>query len=144
MFNVSTLWRQKIKLLYQKLWSELIGPWRHYLCIYKCQIRENCPKFTKLSFCQKSFVLNQIASCICSMCLHCEGKGSNCSIKSCGRSWSAHEGTIYAYKKAILGKKCLSSHSCNIFKCLPISFMHMFKVSTLWRQTIKLLHQKLW
>ena len=29
-------------------------------------------------------------SCICSMCLHCIGKVSNCSIKSCGRSWLAH------------------------------------------------------
>ena len=26
----------------------------------------------------------------------------------------------------------------------PNSFMHMFKVSTLYRQSIKLLHQKLW
>ena len=26
------------------------------------------------------------SSCICSMCLNCIGKVSNCSIKSCGRS----------------------------------------------------------
>ena len=30
------------------------------------------------------------------MCLHCEVKVSNCCIKSCGRSWSSHEGTICA------------------------------------------------
>ena len=50
------------------------------------------------------------------MCLRCFGKVSNCSIKSCGRSWSAHEGTIHAYKKAIQGNNCLSSHSCHLFK----------------------------
>ena len=73
-------------------------------------------KFSQLSFCQKLFFLNQTPSCICSMCLHCIGKVSNCSIKSCGRSWSAHEGTIYAYTKALLGKNCLSSHSCHFVK----------------------------
>ena len=61
-------------------------------------------KFSLLSFCQKSFLLNQTPSCICSMSLHCIGKVSNCSIKSCGRGLSAHEGTIYAYTKALLGK----------------------------------------
>ena len=71
-------------------------------------------KFSQLSFCQKKF--NQTPSCICSMCLYCIGKLSNCSIKSCGRSWSAHEGTIYAYTKALLGKNCLSSHSCHFVK----------------------------
>ena len=35
-------------------------------------------------FCQLFW--NQIPSCICSMHLHCLGKVSNCSIKSCGRS----------------------------------------------------------
>ena len=50
------------------------------------------------------------------MCLYCFGKVSNCSIKSCGRSWSAHEGTIHAYTKAIQGKNCLSSHSCHFVK----------------------------
>ena len=50
---------------------------------------------------------DQTPSCIhiCSMRLHYEAKVSNCSIKSCGRSWSAHEGTIYAYTKAILEKR---------------------------------------
>ena len=50
------------------------------------------------------------------MCLYCIGKVSICYIKSCGRIWSAHEGTIYAYTKALLGKNCLSSHSCHIVK----------------------------
>ena len=27
-----------------------------------------------------------------------------------------HEGTIYAYTKALLGKNCLSSHSCHFVK----------------------------
>ena len=43
-------------------------------------------KFSQLSFCQKLFFLNQTPSCIRSMCLHCIGKVSNCSLKSCGRS----------------------------------------------------------
>ena len=94
-------------------WS---APWRHHLCIYKHLIREKLSKFLWLSFCQKSFFLNQTPSCICSMCLHCISKVSNCSNKSCGRSWSAHEGTIYAYTKALLGKNCLSSHSCHFVK----------------------------
>ena len=81
-------------------------------------IREKLSKFSLLSFCQKLFFLNQTPSCICSMCLNCIGKVSNCSIKSCGRSWSAHEGTIYAYTKALLGKKCLSSHCCHFVKNL--------------------------
>ena len=78
------------------------------------------------------------------MCLYCKGKVSNCSIKSCGRSWSAHEGTIYAYTKGLLGKNYLSSHSCHFLKiifCEPNSFMHMFNVSILYRQSIKLFHQ---
>ena len=49
-------------------------------------IREKLSQFSQLSFCQKLFFLNQTPSCICSMCLHCIGKVSNCSIKSCGRS----------------------------------------------------------
>ena len=84
--------------------------------IYKSPIREILSKFSQLSFCQKLFFLNQTPTCICSMCLHCIGKVSNCSIKSCGRSWSAHKGTIYAYTKALLGKYCLSSHSCHFVK----------------------------
>ena len=39
-------------------------------------------KFSQLSFCQKLFFLNQTPSCICSMCPHCIGKVSNCSIKT--------------------------------------------------------------
>ena len=147
MFNMSILYRQSIKLLHQKLWKEFIGPWRHHLCIYKSPIREILSMFSLLSFCQKLFFLNQTPSCICSMCLHCIGKVSNCSITSCGRSWSAHEGTIYAYTKALLGKNCLSSHSCHFVKIIfskPNSSMHMFNVSTLYRQSIKLFHQKLW
>ena len=62
-------------------------------------------KFSQLSFCQKLFFLNQTPSCISSMCLHCIGKVSNCSIKSCGRNWSAHKGTIHAYTNTLLGKK---------------------------------------
>ena len=81
-----------------------------------CLIREKMSKFSQLSFCQKLFFLNHTPSCICSMCLHCIGKVSNCSIKSCCRSWSAHEGTIYAYTKALLGENCLSSHSCHFVK----------------------------
>ena len=50
------------------------------------------------------------------MCLYCKGNISNCSIKSCGSSWSAHEGTINAYTKALLGENCLSSNSCHLVK----------------------------
>ena len=73
-------------------------------------------KFSLLSFYQKIFFLKQTPSCICSMCLHCIGKVSNCSIKSCGRSLSALEGTINAYTEAILGKNGLSSRSCLFVK----------------------------
>ena len=62
---------------------DLISPWRHHLCIYKHLIRQKLSKFSQLSFCQKLFFLNQTPSCICSICLHCIGKVSNCSIKSC-------------------------------------------------------------
>ena len=75
-------------------------------------LSSHCCHFVKNYF----FFLSQTPSCVCSMCLHCIGKVSNCSIKSCGRSWSAHEGTIYAYTKALLGKNCLSSHSCHFVK----------------------------
>ena len=94
----------------------MIGPLRHHLCIYKSHIREKLSKFSQLSFCQKLFFVNQTPSYICSMCLHCIGKVSNCSIKSCGRSWSAHEGTIYAYTNTLVGENCLSSHSCHFVK----------------------------
>ena len=78
--------------------------------------KEKLSKFSLLPFCQKLFFLNQTPSCICSMCLHCICKVSNCSIKSCGRSWSAHGGTIYAYTYTLLGKNCLSSHCCHFVK----------------------------
>ena len=69
-----------------------------------------------MSFYQKLYFPNQTPLCICSMCLYCIGNISNCSIKSCGRSRSAHEGTIYAYTKALLGENCLSSNSCHFVK----------------------------
>ena len=92
---------------------------------------------------QKLFFPNQTPSCIRSMWLHRISKVSNCSIKSCSRSWSAHESTINAYTKAQLGENCLSSQSChfvNFFYFQPDSFMHMFNVPLLYRQSIKLLH----
>ena len=116
MFNVSILCTKSIKVLHWKLWWKLIGPWRHHLDIYKSLIREQLSKFSQLSFCQKLFFLNQTPSCICSVCLHCISKVSNCSIKSCSRSWSAHEGTMYAYTKALFGNNCLFSHSCHFVK----------------------------
>ena len=75
------------------------------------QLGKNCLSSHSCHFVKKK--LNQTPSCICSMCKHGIGKVSKCSIKSCGRTWSAHEGTIYAYTKALLGKNCLSSHSCH-------------------------------
>ena len=101
MFNVSTLYRQSIKLLHQKLWWELISPWRHHLCIYKSPIRENYLSSHSCHFVKHCFYFTQTPSWICSMCLHCIGKLSNCSIKSCCRIWSAHKGAIHAYTKVI-------------------------------------------
>ena len=69
-----------------------------------------------MSFYQNLFFPNQTPSCICSMCLYYIGNLSNCFIKSCGRSWSAHEGTIYAYTKTLLGENGLSSNSCHFVK----------------------------
>ena len=80
-----------------------------------CLSSHSC-HFVKIIFCEPN--------CICSMCLHCIGKVSNWAIKSCSRSWSAHESTIYAYTKAQLGKNCLSSPSCHFVKnhfCWTIS-----------------------
>ena len=54
--------------------------------IYKSPIREKLSKFSQLSSCQKLIFPNQTPSCVCSICLHCSGKASNCSIKCCGRS----------------------------------------------------------
>ena len=97
-------------------WSAHEGTINAYTKALLGKNREKLSKFSQLSFCQKWFFLHQTPSCICPMCLHCKGKVSNCSIKSCGRSWSANEGTIYAYTEAILGKNCLSSHSCHFVK----------------------------
>ena len=94
----------------------MISPWRHHLCIYKSLIREKLSKFAQVSFCQNLFFVNKTPSCICSMCLHWIGKVSNCSIVSSGRSWLAHEGSIYAYTNTLLGKHCLSSHCCHFVK----------------------------
>ena len=77
---------------------------------------KNCLSSHCCHFVKNHFFLNQTPSCICSMCLHCIGKVSNCSIKSCGRSYLAHEGTIYAYTNTLLGKNCLSSHCCHFVK----------------------------
>ena len=85
-------------------------------CIYKCHISEKLSKFSYLSFWQKSFFLNQTPLCICSICLHCSDKVSNCSIKSCSRSWSTHKGSIHAYTKAIKVKNSLSSYRCHFIK----------------------------
>ena len=58
------------------------------------------------------------------------------------------EGTIYAYTKTLLGKNWHSSHSCNFVK--KLFFLNqtpsciVFNVSTLYRKSIKLPHQKLW
>ena len=87
-----------------------------HLRIHKSRIREKLSKFSQLPFCQKLIFLNQTPSCICSMCLHCLGKVSNSSIKSCGRSWSAHEDTIYAYTSMCL--HCIGKVSnCSIKSC---------------------------
>ena len=54
------------------------------------------------------------------------------------------ESSIY---QSLYGKNSLSSHRCHFIKKYffePNSFMQMFNVSTLYRQHIKLLHQKLW
>ena len=75
--------------------------------------REKMSQFSLLPFCQKLFFLNQTPSCICSMCLHCMDKVKNCSIIGCSRSCSAHEGTVYAYTKALIGK--LSKFSMLLF-----------------------------
>ena len=81
-----------------------------------------------MSFYPVLFFPNQTPSCICSMCLYCKGNISNCSSKSCGRSWSAHGGTINAYTKALLGENGLSSNSCQFVKnyFFQIKFLHAY------------------
>ena len=113
----------------------------YYLRIYKSHIGGKSLSSHSCHFVKKYFFLNQTPSCICSMCLYCIGKVSNYSIESLVRSRSAHEGTIYAYTKALIAKNCLSSHSCQFEKknSGPNPFMHMFNVSTLHRQSIELL-----
>ena len=77
---------------------------------HKCDVK-NCLSSHSCHFVKILF--NQIHSCICSACLHCEGKVSNCYTKSCDRYLSAHEGTIFVHTKAIFGRNCLSIHSCH-------------------------------
>ena len=83
---------------YGRSWSAHEGTIYAYTNAISKLISEKLSKFSQLSFYKK---FNQTLSYICSMCLYCIGKVSNCSIKNCGRSWSAHEGTIYAYTKVI-------------------------------------------
>ena len=47
-----------------------------------------------------------------------------------------YKGKIVIVLKAVISSKIIFSE--------PNSFMHMFNVSTLYRQSIKLFHQKLW
>ena len=82
---------------------------------------KNCLSSHCFNLFKKLFFLNQTPSCICSMCLHCIGKVSNCYIKSCGRRWSAHEGTIYEYTKALLARN-LSKFSQLLF-CQKLFFL---------------------
>ena len=81
----------------------------------KALLGKNCLSSHSCHYVKKK-ILNQTPSCICSMCLHCIGKVSNCSMKSCGRSWSAHEDTINAYTNALLGENCLSFYRCHYVK----------------------------
>ena len=100
------------------------------LAYTKAIVGKNCLSSHSCHFVKIQF-FNQTSSCLRSMCLHCEDIVLNYWIKSCGRSWWAHEGTIFAYTKAILGKKCLSSRSCNFviffFNQIPscICSMHL-------------------
>ena len=101
----------------------------------KAQLGKNCLSSHSCHFVKKKFFLNQTPSCISSMCLHCINKVSYCSFKSCGRSWSANEGTINAYTKAQLGKIVLVLTAVILSKNIfsePNSFMHMSNVSTMY------------
>ena len=131
----------------QKVWTDRWNGWtddpktislRFCLGIIQLNRKGNCvvlsdAKYTKaligkncLSSHSCHFVnfFNQTPSCICSMCLYCEGKVSNCSIRSRGRSWLAHEGTIITYTKvfiaAILSKIIFLNQtpSCLCSMCL--------------------------
>ena len=76
-------------------WSAHEGTINEYT---KAQIGKKWSKFSQLSFCQKLFFLNQTPSCTCSMCIHCEDKVSNCSIKWWGGGGG---GLINFFKKFI-------------------------------------------
>ena len=92
----------------------MIGPWRHHLCIYKSLIRENCLL--------TAVILSKIIFSEPNSFMHMFNVSTlyKQSIKlfhqKLYRSWSAHEGTIDAYTNALLGKNCLSSHSCHFGK----------------------------
>ena len=70
------------------------------------------------------------------------------------QAWTDNLKTVYPPQtkfaggiKTLFGKNCLSSHSWHFVIIIfseSDSFMHLFNVSTLYRQSIKLLHQKLW
>ena len=124
MFNASKSFRQSIKLLSKtcgRSWSAHEGTIYAYT---KALLGKNCLNFHSCHFVKKK--LNQTPSCICSMCLHRLGKVSNCSSKTRGRSWSAHEGTIYAYTKTLLEKNCLSSHSCHFVIFFWTKLLHAY------------------
>ena len=79
--NVSTLYRQSIKLLVA-VDRPMKALSMHMQKPYEGKIVEilSAGNLSKVIF------LNQTPSCIYSMCLHYIGKVSNCSIKICGRS----------------------------------------------------------
>ena len=70
-----------------------------------------------------------------------------CSLKFNPQSVIRYQEFALRVKRSIR-ENCLSSHSCHFVKKYfsePNSFMHMFNLqSTLYRKSIKLLHQKLW
>ena len=97
----------------RRSWSALEGTIYEYT---KVLLGKNCLSSHSCHFVKNYFFWTKLLHALCSMCLHCIGKLSNCSIKSCGRSWSAHEGTIYAYTNTLFGINCLSSHCCHFVK----------------------------
>ena len=62
-----------------------------------------------------------------------------------GRTHGPMYGRTYGHTHDLIRENFLSSHSCRFvnFFSEPNSFMHMFNVFTLYRQSIKLFHQKL-
>ena len=88
---------------------------------------------------------NQTPSCICSICLYCVGKVSNCWTKAVVGVDRPIKALSKLIQKPYKEKIVLNSHSCNFVKIIqPNSFMHMFNESSLFRQSIKLIQQKLW